>query len=153
MTRLNLDGIINRTGGEKLAKYNTKILQCQEEVYNLAAMILDDERLAAVVVDSVIRSGYSHFSEVQPDFRLYAICQVLKNCLAKTKGAWGPKSIRSFLAGLSEEQKIAIILVDCLEMSYQDAATIIEVPEISIRKILATARYYIHESMTGLPEI
>ena len=139
----------DRNAGENLEEYNAFILQYQEEAFNLALLILDDEAQAMKAVDAVFLSGYGQFTGHEQDFRFTVINRILKYCLDQFKKVRGPEPIHAFLVDLSEEQKIVLILVDCLKMSYQDVASLMRLPVRSIRKILANARYTAQISMSN----
>jgi len=143
----------DQIASDNLARYNACILQNQEEAYNLAFLILDDETLAMIAVDIVFRSGYRRFTGRERDFRFSMILQILKFCLSQTGKIKGPEPIRQFLVDLSENQKIVLILVDCLKMNYQEAALLMQMPEYSLRQTLAGARYRVHVLMSNLDDL
>jgi hypothetical protein len=73
-------------------------------------------------------------------FRLQVLRQVVRACLQRGPALPGPRWMPERFAGLSNLEKVVLILVDCLQLSDSDAATVIEKPQAQVRRVLAGAR-------------
>jgi len=126
-----------------LQEYNRRVLQHQDEAFALAADLLGDEAAAAEVVQAIFVAAFSRERrQPEPDFRWEILRRVIQACRERSTGAWlpGPTGLQSVLAGLSSEEKVLLVLVDRLELSYPDAATVLRKPLAYIRSTLCMAR-------------
>jgi hypothetical protein len=136
--------------GKDLQVYNGFILRNQEAAFNLACFLLDNENLAAGLVESIFRTGFPDFRRSSEDYYLRLISLIVERCMMHLKDIQGPAEIRSILQTLSVEQKIVVILIDCFDMDYQSVALIIRKPVIGVRKILAGARFNLNRAINDL---
>ncbi len=124
-----------------LQAYNRLVLQLQDEVYSLAFYLLGDENQADRVVEEAFRERFGKRNGDPSKFRLELLRLIIHNSLKRVPtlpctGIFGPDA-----AQLTIEAKLVCILVDCLELSYQEAALVLDRPLASIRKILAETRF------------
>jgi predicted DNA-binding protein (UPF0251 family) len=61
-------------------------------------------------------------------------------CLKQPELTFGPEDIHSYLMGLTNIEKAAVVLVDTMEMSLVDAAGVLHVSRLQLVKLLAWGR-------------
>ena len=124
-----------------LPAFNQLILQNQVEAFCLACDLLGDESLACEVAEEVFRQAFEKYRAPQPGFRLEILQRITDGCIKRAKVLKGPNTFERFLAGLSNDEKVVLVLVDCLEMSYADAGWVLRKQPAAICKLLAKARF------------
>ena len=125
----------------ELQAYNRRVLQHQDEVFGLAADLLGDEAAAAEVVQAVFVAAFSRIGMSEPEFRWEILRRVIQACRERSEGTRLPG-----LAGLSREEKVLLVLVDRLELSYPEAAEVLRKPLAYIRSTLGMARITMSKS-------
>ncbi len=124
-----------------LQVYNRRVLQHQDEAFNLAADLLGDDAMAAEAVQvSFVNAFAGNRRQPEPAFRWEILRRVIQACLEQSTRQPGPAGLPLALAGLSSEQKVLLMLVDRLELSYSDAAAVLRKPLSYIRSTLGSAR-------------
>jgi DNA-directed RNA polymerase specialized sigma24 family protein len=137
----------SRTGSEgDLTAYNTLILQLQDQAFTLACDLLGDEDVAVEVLQKVFLNSFKKRSENRPGFTQEILRRVLQACLKQKSSLVGPAIPEFSHAGLSNEEVIALVLVDRLELSYPEAAEVTGCNPLNIRKRLAEARYLLSQA-------
>jgi DNA-directed RNA polymerase specialized sigma24 family protein len=121
-----------------LERFNLQVQACQDEVYNLAYYLMGNAVLACEIVERSFRELYDRKIGEPSLFRMSALQLTLKNCL-KEKHSVHPSYLPITLKG---DERIAVILVDCLQYSYQDAAFICSKDISWISSKLAAGRYH-----------
>lgn len=123
-----------------LQAFNHLILQHQDEAYTLAVHLMGDELLAEETLEKAVAALYNGQRRLPGDFRMEILRQVTRACLQGGRIA-GPRHLARILAGLSDEEKAALVLVDCLGLDYADAAAILGKTPANLATSLAQARY------------
>lgn len=145
---MNLKGIpVNCERDQELQAYNSLVLQSQDEVYNLAYDLLGAECMAAAVVQEVFVSGFDRRKDTRLMFRLRVMRWVVRACLGRSQVLPGPERLEPRLARLTNEEKVALILVERLGLNYPEAAVVAEKSAADIRRILAQARLSLSEAL------
>jgi len=120
--------------------YNRLVLQHQDEAFTLAYDLLGDDAAACETLQTVFLSAYRQDWGAQSLFRLQVLRGVIQACLRRGKALPGPHLAGSSLAGLTDEEKCALVLVDCLGLTYPDAAFALTRQVAWVAKTLAAAR-------------
>jgi len=131
----------------ELAAYNARIAQLQDQAFTLACDLLREERLAVEVLQEVFVNGFSSRAANHPGFGHEILHQVLQTCLKRKSVLPGPDMPEFIHSGLSNYELATLVLVDHLELSYVDAAEVIGVTPLNIRKTLAEARFILNSSL------
>lgn len=134
---------MQKTADYDLQTYNRLVLQHQDEAFTLAAHLLGDDDLAGKVVGETFRKAFSSRRTPQQAFRLEVLRQVVICCQMQVQKLAGPSNLAYLLAGLADEEKIVLALVDCLGLGYHDCAVVLGKKSANIMKTLAQARYKI----------
>jgi len=132
-----------------LQAFNQLILQNQDEAFTLACDLLGDESLACEIVEEVFRQAFGKYRAPKPGFRLEILQRITANCVKRGKVLVGPITLERFLAGLSNDEKVVLVLVDCLELSYADAGWVLRKQPDTVRKMLAKARFAVKSKGIG----
>ncbi len=128
----------------RLQEYNRLVLLNQDEGYALAYALLGDESQASEVVGEIFQKEFKSATRQPSKFRLEILHLVIQNALKRSRLLPCPEVSRQFPAQfslLTNEEKLVCILVDCLELSYHEAAAVLGKPANSIRKTLAEVRF------------
>ncbi len=136
----------------RLQEYNHLVMLNQDECFSLAYDLLGDDAQASEVVGEVFQKGFLHASGEPSKFRLEVLRLVIQNALKRSEELHCPGIYTHFPAQfslLSNEEKLVCILVDCLELSYQDAAAVLEKPRDLIRKMVAETRFILINGSNG----
>ncbi len=133
----------------RLQDYNRLVLQNQDESFSLAFDLLGDETLASQVVEEAFQKEYRHSNGDPSKFRLEVLRLVIQNALRRVRVLPCPEIFGKNPCQLTNEEKLVCILVDCLELSYQEASFVLEKPLSSIRKRLAETRFTLIHGSTG----
>ena len=124
-----------------LAAYNARVLQLQDQAFNLACDLLGEESLAVEILEEAFLDGFATQIGNRPEFAQEILRRVLQACLKRKTVLPGPNLPEFSQAGLSNHEMVALVLVDRLELSYAEAAEVIGVTPLNIRKTLAEARF------------
>jgi hypothetical protein len=133
----------------RLQNYNRLILQNQDEAFTLAFDLLGDELLASQVVEEAYQLEFRHSTGDPSKFRLEVLRLIIQNALKRTQVLPCLEIFGKAPCQLTNEEKLVSILVDCLELSYQEAAVVLAKPVHSIRKLLAETRFTLIRGATG----
>jgi len=133
-----------------LEEFNRLVLQHQDEAFCLAFYMLGSEVQAGQVVQSAVRQAYTHFKGRNPDFRTQILQLVSAGCLQahsrtpdiKTQ----PDTLQKQLSSLPGKERLALILIDLLELSYAQAGSVLHQPMDSVRGLLAQGRLKLRKS-------
>lgn len=147
LTVNGVDQSVPRSPGSDLLAYNQLVLQHQDEAFTLACDLLGDEILAAQAVEEVFRDAFGDGCGSQPQFRLEILKKVVTGCLKRAKVLPGPETLAHLLAGLTNAEKVILVLVDCLELSYADAGRVLGKQPDAVRQALAKARYEVNAAI------
>jgi DNA-directed RNA polymerase specialized sigma24 family protein len=136
--------------GMNLQAFNHLILQHQDEAYTLAFDLLGDETLAEEVLERVFNEAFAGRKRLTGDFRMEILRQVVQTCLHGSYRISGPKAFARSMASLSGEEKLVLVLVDCLGLEYADAAMLLGKSPANLSKSLAKARVKMNTSLLSL---
>jgi predicted DNA-binding protein (UPF0251 family) len=132
---------------QDLKAYNLLVLQQQDEAFNLAYALLGNEPLAEKMVGSVFKKAFVRPPRKSSFFRIEILAAIVFVCMKEAKVISGPENIRTYLVGLTNIEKIAVILVDSMEMSLEDAAEVLKIPRLQLVKLLARGRCRIAQAL------
>ncbi len=133
----------------RLQEYNRLVLQYQDESFSLAFDLLGDEARASQVVAEAFQKEFQRSPTDASKFRLEMLRRVVQNALKHAEVLPCPGIFDNAPLYLSNEEKLVCILVDCLELSYQDVAIVLDKPLSHIRKTLAETRFTLIHGSTG----
>ena len=133
-----------------LEEFNRLVLQYQDEAFSLAFYMLGSEVQAGQVVQSAVRQAYTHFKGRNPDFRTQILELVSAGCLqahirTPEIKAQADTLLRQ-LSSLPGRERLALILIDLLELSYTQAGSILHQPRDSVRGLLTQGRLKLRKS-------
>ncbi len=120
---------------------NDLVLRYQDEAYTLAYYFLGQEQAAMEATQSAFQKVYRPDIVVE-HFRLEALRQVLQQCRGKRPPIETCKSdpVCERLHRLPEEEQAAIILIDVLGLSYEQAAYALSRNQQQVGKLVSQAR-------------
>jgi DNA-directed RNA polymerase specialized sigma24 family protein len=133
--------------GWDLDDFNQRVKACQDEVYTLAMHLLGNENLAGAAIEEALRQVYLHPAWIE-DFRLHLLRMAVRACIRR-RVPLGPLSFRNHIVFLAKEEKLALILVDCIELTYADAAVVLQRSTREVQQVLARARYRLRRGLQG----
>ncbi len=128
----------------RLQEYNRLVLLNQDECYSLAYDLLGDDSQASEVVGEAFQIEIRKSTGEPAKFRLEVLHLVIQNALKRSEVLHCPELARQFpvqFSLLTNEEKLVCVLVDCLELSYQETAVVLAKPLDAIRKLLAESRF------------
>jgi len=120
-----------------LNEYNAGVLACQEDAFTLAFYALGDDGLAAQVVQAAVRQAYWRFDGSEGRCREQILSAVAEGCWRSTDRRPADQGVFS---ALPIEERLAVILVDVLGLSYRQAAEILRRPATQFARLLAQGR-------------
>jgi len=126
-----------------LESYNRFILHIQDRAYTLAVHLRGkDDPLAETIVQDVFREYFDLWKRSNPggsinETRLLGL--LLQRC-RRSGPVLGPPEFNKSFNALTCDEKMALILVDCIECSCQEAAQVLAWPIPQLRRVLASAR-------------
>ena len=132
---------------QDLQAYNLLVLQYQDEAFNLAYALLGNETLAEKIVGFVFHKAFARTPKNYRSFRIEILAAIAFGCLKQAKGISGPENIQAYLVGLTNIEKAAVILVDSIEMSLEDAAGVLKISRLQLVKLLARGRCRIAQAL------
>jgi len=130
-----------------LLEYNRLVMQYQDEVYTLAVDLLGDEAQASEVVQASFMEAFGNTKKAPKNFRQEILSLAIHHCLRQERVLPGPQNLCRYLTHLGNEEKIILILVDSLELSYAEAAAVMKKSMAAIAKTIAQARVSVHFAM------
>jgi DNA-directed RNA polymerase specialized sigma24 family protein len=125
-----------------LETYNRFILRIQDRAYTLAVYLTGADHLAERILQEVIRDSFAAWQRSNPetqDFEPRLLRSLLQRC-RHAAPVLGPPDLHGPFHVLTCDEKLALILVDCLACSSQEAAQILAWPLPQLRRILTAAR-------------
>jgi DNA-directed RNA polymerase specialized sigma24 family protein len=126
-----------------LTDFNRLVLQHQEEAYTLAFYTLGDERQACETVQTAITDAFDHPSE--SNFYLGILRRVTHLCSQMPAHTTDlnivPEIVRS-LSNLPFQERLAVVLIDILELNYAQAAMVCHQSKAQISLLLAQGRVH-----------
>jgi RNA polymerase sigma-70 factor (ECF subfamily) len=168
------DGVLVRRccGGDRRA-FETLVTRYEKPVYNAALRMLHDREEARDVAQTVFLKAYEHLADYDPSHRFYSwIYRIALNesinslhrrrphaalDLEAPDGEPGPDDmlgqrqlgagLAAAIMGLSAEYRAVIVLRHFLDCSYEDIATILELPEKTVKSRLFSARQSLRTAM------
>ncbi len=125
----------------ELQVYNRLVLQYQDEAFSLAFDLLGEESAAAALVQQVFLRGFNRRDDERLPFRLRVLRWLVGACLQRRQPLTGLARLDPRLARLSNEEAIALALVERLGLSYAEAGEVLGKTAADFRRLLATARF------------
>ena len=127
-----------------LEEFNHLVLQHQDEAFCLAYYMLGNETQAGQVVHSAVKQAYKNFKNKNLDFRILLLQLVSAGCLVEN-GSAPPtgsqsESLQDLLDSLPGRERLTLILIDMLGLSYAQAGPIIHQPPETIKSLLSHGR-------------
>jgi hypothetical protein len=127
----------------QLITFNTLALRFQDDAYTLAYYLSADETRAAQATEAAFARLY-RWPGLRPDqFRLEILCRVLANIRKGSSplsdGRQGD-GLSAQLQQLAFEERAAAVLVDVLDLSYDEAARVMNSSQKQVARLLAKAR-------------
>ena len=133
-----------------LEEFNRLVLQYQDDAFCLAFYMLGSEVQAGQVVQSAVSQAYTHFKGRNSDFRTQILQLVSIDCLQahirSTEIKAQPDTLQSQLSSLPDKERLALILIDLLELSYAQAGSILRQPKDSVQGLLTRGRLKLRKS-------
>ena len=136
-----------------LEAFNGLVLACQNEAFTLAYAILGDEGLACEVVQAVFLRVYTRRGDGGPPISVQVLQGVIGMCrrAKPSKADAGVELIPDWhLLEYSEQE--ALLLVDWLGKSYQQAAYVLDQSEHEVAATVALGRYKLIRSFRSESE-
>ena len=125
-----------------LTLFNQQVLKCQDDAYTLAWYLFESEVEAERVTQIAIEVAFHGLSARRIDCRLSILKQVVIQWRLRKPAAYSsafatfPQDLRL----LPEPERLALVLIDILQLSYAEAAWVIGYPFNKIGRLLAHAR-------------
>lgn len=149
---MSASGVRIETGEIDLRRFNEQVLACQHEAYTLAVQLLGDEQRAdAIVRDAVVQTyrqlGTGGRSVTSESIRISVLQRVLKRCGHDGRRRRGRPS--SLFGTLSKHEARALLLVDVLHLSYDEASQVLRCSRDDVARWLAAARVRLVKACTS----
>jgi DNA-directed RNA polymerase specialized sigma24 family protein len=145
---MNLQGMpVIRASRMELKAYNRLVLQTQDEAFCLAYDLLGVESAADTVVQGVFLDNINQPHDSRMPFRLRVLQGVVRACLKRGDVLQGPERIEQRLARLSNEEKVALLLVERMGFNYLEASAVLGKNIAEFRGIVAKARFSISQPL------
>lgn len=125
-----------------LAAFNRQILEWQEAAYTLAFYLTGSETEAEQTVQDAVLQAY-RLSSAHPSGARTALLQAVIGACRKLHGAAhtnGKDGLAGLLNQLSPERRCAVLLVDVLGLSYEEAARVLSSSPARVSEWLAQGR-------------
>ena len=129
---------MHATAEPALSEYNAHVLACQEDAFTLACYALGDDAQAAQVVQAAVRQAYWCFDGSEARCREQILSAVAEGC--RRSAPRRPTGNGILLSTLPIEERLAVILVDVLNLSYRQGAEILRRPAAQFARLLAQGR-------------
>jgi hypothetical protein len=127
------------TFAREMDSYNSFILRFQDRAYTLAVHLLGDNPLSEAIVQDVFHESFSLWQNSSADFEPKLLRTLVKRCLRAGPVLGPPNYLKPFQA-LNCDEKVALILVDCLALTCPEASIILTWPFSRLLRTLACAR-------------
>ena len=115
----------------------------QDEIYTLAYYLIGDEARAVQATEAAFEQVY-HPELLADHFRLEVLRQVLRACRSRrVERSTSQDALCSRLLGLTPDEQAAVVIIDVLGLSYEQAAWIISCNQKQLMKLLAQARRHL----------
>jgi len=124
---------------QELQIYNRQVLQNQDEAFSLAYDLLGTEGAAAALLQEVFMSGFGRRKDACLPFRLRVMRWVVRACLEHSQ-VLGPEQLEPRLAQLTNEEKVALVLLERLGLNSLQAAAVLEKSAADFRALVTRAR-------------
>jgi RNA polymerase sigma-70 factor (ECF subfamily) len=165
--------LVRRCNAGDRGAFESLVVRYEKPVFNAALRMLHDREEARDVAQTVFLKVYEHLAEYDPSHKFYSwIYRIALNESINTlhrrrpraaldaemaDGAPGPDdSVRNLqlsdgisaaVMSLSNEYRSVIVLRHFLDCSYEDMATILEIPEKTVKSRLFSARQLLKTAM------
>lgn len=127
-----------------LEEFNHLVLQNQDEAFCLAYYMLGDETQAIKVVQTAVRQAYRNFKNKNLDFRILLLQLVSVGCLeypgVAPNSAQQSEPLQNQLINIPDKERLTLILIDLLGLSYRQAVPILHQPLEDVRTLLTQGR-------------
>ncbi len=132
-----------------LDQYNQQVLACQDNAYTLAWYLLEDESEVEAVVQKAVEIAFHNNSSSGMNCYLSILKQVAKQCQFKKPSAChsAESDIRFHFQRLSRAERLALVLIDILQLEPTNAALVMGSPIHVTRRLLANARWKLNVQM------
>lgn len=125
---------------QELLTFNQIVLQVQDRAYTLAVCLLGEVPLAASLVQAAIQESLADWHRSPHGFEARLLRSLILRC-RQAGSIPGPAGLREPFNTLACEERLALILVDCLACPCPEAAAILHWPLPRLRQTLARARF------------
>lgn len=127
------------TFAREVESYNSFVLRFQDRAYTLAVHLLGDNPLSETIVQDVFRESFSLWQNSGSDFEPKLLRTLVKRC-RRAGPVLGPSNFLAPFQSLNCDEKVVLILVDCLALTCPDASVILAWPLPRLLHTLARAR-------------
>ncbi len=136
-----------------LDQFNQQVLACQDEAFTLALYTLWDEVAACEVVLKAILQVYSDHGNEDIAISVNILQRVILMCRkVKPSKTYNPKEWIPGWNQLDHSEREALLLVDVIQKSYQEAAVILNNSESGVARVVAQGRYKLIRNSDLVPE-
>ena len=127
---------------DTLSLFNQQVLQCQDDAYTLAWYLLGDEVAADAAMQKAVAAAFDCFVSGDEDCRLAVLQRVVEQFQRRKPAACSSAEPGIFqgLCFLADQERVVLLLIDVLGLSYPEAARVIGQPPNAIGRLLAHAR-------------
>lgn len=126
--------------------FNQQILVCQDEAFTMAIYLVGDEELACQIVQEAVLRVYNDGNGTQPiDWQM--LQEVIFSCRRAIRSLFGETIAIPGWEQLKCHEREALLLVDVLGKSYQDAAFILNSSRDEITQNVASGRRHLTRSI------
>jgi hypothetical protein len=123
-----------------LQEFNHLVLQYQEEAYSAACYLAGSESRAAGLVSAAVTHLFARWRSSAADFRLELLGQLVQEYAGLPNSLPDGNLFSDRLDGLAREEKAALVLLECLQLTYAQAARVLRRPVPGFARLLAQAR-------------
>ena len=127
---------------DKLARFNQQVLRYQDDAYTLACFLVGNEKEAEQVTQEAVAAAFRLCPQQGGGCRLLLLRQVCRLCRARRPAgqifSGLPGQLNSF--GIAIHERMVLILVDVLELSYRETAAVLSLPVKNVGRLLSIAR-------------
>ena len=136
-----------------LKAFNSWVLVCQDEAFALAYAILGDEGLACEVVQAVFLRVFTQRGDDGYPIQVLVLQEVIGRCRrARPSKAYAGVELIPGWHLLEYSEQEALLLVDWLGKSYQQAAYVLDQSEHEVAATIALGRYKLTRSFRSESE-
>jgi len=127
-----------------LEEFNRLVMKYQDEAFSVAFYMLGNEGQAGQVVQLAVRQAFTTFKSKKPDFRIQILQLVCEGCLNSQGQTPGNRTqlspLQKQMINLPGTERLAIILIDMLGLSYAQAGSILRQSPVQMRGLLTQGR-------------